>query len=254
MKYRSIQERLVTTAPTISRWKERFLQQRVEGLIEIRHPGQKPSVDYAALEAKVFEATRRKPKDGSTHWSCRKQAAQLGVSKDTVQRVWHRAGLKAHRLERCLGNDDPESGKNRFITVAARRYFGFSLLQAAVSKADARNLSDGTPIPEVPRIIVSVLGTVNRLCRHKLNMITWERNRLETGTQAKPWRNFRGAVVRSFLDGRMDLGVNFLVASGNTGQTMEMIALPAEGQAFERAGGIRLPSYVSASYTLHFGR
>src|SRR5438270_5790369 len=42
--YRIIQERLDTTAPTISRWKERFLQQRMDGLTEIRHPGQQPSV------------------------------------------------------------------------------------------------------------------------------------------------------------------------------------------------------------------
>ena len=45
--YRSIQERLDTTAPTISRWKERFLKQRVAGLIEIRHPGPEAICDYA---------------------------------------------------------------------------------------------------------------------------------------------------------------------------------------------------------------
>ena len=106
--YRIIQERLDTTAPTISRWKERFLQQRIDGLNEIRHPGQQPSVITPALQAKVLEATRRKPKDGSTHWSCRKLAAHLGVSKDTVQRVWHRAGLKPHRLERYMASDDPD--------------------------------------------------------------------------------------------------------------------------------------------------
>lgn len=108
LPYRTIQERLDTTAPTISRWKERFLKERVGGLLEIRHPGQKPSVITPALQAKVLEATRRKPKDGSTHWSCRKLATQLGISKDTVQRIWHRAGLKPHRLERYMASDDPE--------------------------------------------------------------------------------------------------------------------------------------------------
>ena len=47
--YRSIQERLDTTAPTISRWKDRFLKGRVAGLLEIRHPGQQPSVITPAL-------------------------------------------------------------------------------------------------------------------------------------------------------------------------------------------------------------
>lgn len=108
LPFRTIQERLDTTAPTICRWKERFLKERVAGLIEIRHPGQKPSVITPALQAKVLDATRRKPKDGSTHWSCRKLAEQLGISKDTVQRIWHRAGLKPHRLERYMASDDPE--------------------------------------------------------------------------------------------------------------------------------------------------
>jgi len=108
LPYRTIQERLDTTAPTISRWKERFLQQRVAGLLEMRHPGQEPSVITPALQAKVLDAIRRKPKDGSTHWACRKLAAQLGISKDTVQRIWQRAGLKPHRLERYMASDDPQ--------------------------------------------------------------------------------------------------------------------------------------------------
>ncbi len=106
--YRTIQERLDTTAPTIARWKERFERERMAGLLEVRHPGQKPTVITPALQAKVLDATRRKPKDGSTHWSCRKLAAQLGIGKDTVQRIWQRAGLKPHRLERYMASDDPE--------------------------------------------------------------------------------------------------------------------------------------------------
>jgi transposase len=106
LSYRTIEERLDTTAPTISRWKDRFLKQRVAGLLEIRHPGQKPSVVTPALQAKVLATTRHKPKDGSTHWSCRKLAVQLGISKDTVQRIWRKAGLK--RLERYIASDDPE--------------------------------------------------------------------------------------------------------------------------------------------------
>jgi transposase len=106
--YRTIQERLDTTAPTISRWKLRFVEQRVAGLLEIRHPGQKPSVITPALQAKVLEASRRKPTGGSTHWSCRKMAKHLKISKDTVQRIWHKAGLKPHRLDRYMASDDPD--------------------------------------------------------------------------------------------------------------------------------------------------
>jgi hypothetical protein len=47
--------------------------------------------------------------DRSTHWSCRKLAAALGISKDPpVHRVWNESGLQPHRLERYLASDDPE--------------------------------------------------------------------------------------------------------------------------------------------------
>lgn len=106
--YTEIQERLQTTAPTVSRWKKRFLQDGINGLIEVRHPGQKPTVITAKLQAKVLEATRRKPKDGSTHWSVRKLAQELHLSKDTVHRIWRIAGVKPHRLERYMASDDPD--------------------------------------------------------------------------------------------------------------------------------------------------
>ncbi len=61
-----------------------------------------------SMRARILSATRRQPKDGSTHWSCRKLAAALGVSKDAVHRVWKEAGLKPHRLERYMASDDPE--------------------------------------------------------------------------------------------------------------------------------------------------
>ena len=107
LPYRTIEERLDTTAPTIARWRSRFTEYRVAGLLEIRHPGQKPSVLTPALQARVLAATRQKPSDGSTHWSCRKLAQHLHISKDAVQRIWHKAGLKPHRLERYMASDDP---------------------------------------------------------------------------------------------------------------------------------------------------
>jgi transposase len=106
--YSEIQERLQTTAPTISRWKKRFLSHGVNGLLELQHPGQRPTVITPKLQARVLEATRRKPKDGSTHWSVRKLARELNLSKDTVHRIWRTAGVKPHRLERYMASDDPD--------------------------------------------------------------------------------------------------------------------------------------------------
>ena len=105
--FNAIKRQLQTTAPTIVRWKQRFRRHGLEGL-DSYHPGQRPRVLTPALHALILSATRRKPSDGSTHWSCRKLATALGVSKDAVHRVWQEAGLKPHRLERYMASDDPE--------------------------------------------------------------------------------------------------------------------------------------------------
>lgn len=106
--YADIGRRLDITAPTISHWKKRFLKDRIAGLTETRHPGRKPTVITSKLQARVLEATRRKPKDGSTHWSVRKLARELRISKDAVHRIWGKAGVKPHRLERYMASDDPD--------------------------------------------------------------------------------------------------------------------------------------------------
>src|SRR6476646_10609936 len=109
--YRETQERLETTAPTISLWKARFEKERNAGLTLMRHPGKKPTVITPKLQAKVLDATRRKPRDGSTHWSCRKLADQQGISKDAVHRIWRTAGIRPHRLKRYMASDDPDFEK-----------------------------------------------------------------------------------------------------------------------------------------------
>jgi len=105
--YKQIKQRLQTAAPTISRWKQRFLAHGVDGL-DTHHPGQRPAVLTPALRAKILAATRHKPADSSTHWSCRKLAQRLGISKDAVHRVWKEAGLKPHRLERYMASTNPD--------------------------------------------------------------------------------------------------------------------------------------------------
>ena len=69
--FRTIKHKLGTTAPTLVPWKERFLSGGIDGL-DTYHPGQPPSVLTPALHARILAATRKKPADGSTLWSCRK--------------------------------------------------------------------------------------------------------------------------------------------------------------------------------------
>lgn len=90
----------------IGTWSGRFVKERLSGLYS-RHRGQRPLRLSAKQEARILEATRTAPRDGSTHWSTRKLAAQLGMSHMMVARVWAKHGLKPHRLERYLASNDP---------------------------------------------------------------------------------------------------------------------------------------------------
>jgi len=92
----------------VSTWKSRFEADRLGGLYA-RHPGRAPRKDLARLEARVLDYTlKRKPKDGSTHWSSRKLAAQLGVAFMTVQRIWRKHDIRPHRLDRHMISNDPD--------------------------------------------------------------------------------------------------------------------------------------------------
>jgi transposase len=105
--YLTIRKALRCNANYISLWKSRFLEGRLAGL-HARHRGRPVEKRTPGLEARILNWTRRKPEDGSTHWTTRKLAKKLGVSHMMVARVWARAGLKPHRVERYMASDDPD--------------------------------------------------------------------------------------------------------------------------------------------------
>jgi transposase len=105
--YEQIVAALETTKPTIARWKVRFEEAGMEGL-QPRHKGSRPRAATPAVQARVARRVQQKPPDGSTHWSCRKLAADLGMSHATVQRILAQAKLQPHRLDRYMASNDPD--------------------------------------------------------------------------------------------------------------------------------------------------
>lgn len=93
---------------SIAKWKQRFLEARLEGL-HGRYRKNAPTVLTPALEARILSWTRKPPANGATQWSTRTLAAALKLSSHTfVQRAWQRAGLQPHRIERYMRSTDPE--------------------------------------------------------------------------------------------------------------------------------------------------
>jgi transposase len=105
--FSTIRKTLGCNRSYISCWKRRFLEHGLAGL-HSRHQGGKAERRTPKLEARILSCTRKQPPDGSTHWSCRKLAEYVGTSHMMVLRVWKRAGLQPHRVERYMMSNDPE--------------------------------------------------------------------------------------------------------------------------------------------------
>ena len=103
----AIRDKLDCTDSFIDRWSKRFESERLAGLFS-RHAGQLPTTLNPKLEARILDWTvKRKPTDGSTHWSTRKLAEHLKVSHMTIARVWRKHALAPHRLDGYLASNDP---------------------------------------------------------------------------------------------------------------------------------------------------
>ena len=105
--YVEIQELVGCSSAIISEWKKRFLGEGLAGLHR-RHRGRVAKVLTPRMEARILSWTRKKPTDGSTHWSTRKLAKHLGIHHMMVARTWQKAGLKPHRVERYMASNDPD--------------------------------------------------------------------------------------------------------------------------------------------------
>ena len=196
------------------------------------------------------------------------RAYQLVASK-TIHKTDVRLTLGHVTNSKQLAKIDPDTGlpfdegpsRLRFMTLTVRRNFRSASLLATFSKADARDLNTGEPTPEAPRTIFDLLGTIQKLpfglqARGEFEYVGTKP--LGTGClpvlmnecTGTPLKEFRGALVRPFLNGRLTAGVNFLIASGYTGQTTENF-YPSDVQ---EVVGVRIPSYASATLTYRFGR
>jgi hypothetical protein len=170
------------------------------------------------------------------------------------------------------GKIDPDNGtpfdlgpgRLSFLTASVHHQFsGYGSVQAVFSKANAEVLNEWTsdpgwttnsgwnPTVECPRTLFDFLTTLDKLplglhfrgeyeyVGHKI---------LDAANAQNGWRQLesipvgetRLALVRTFLDGRLEVGANSMIARGYTGQTTETIASLATnpGQPWKVGDGI----------------
>ena len=180
-------------------------------------------------------------------------------------------------------------GRIRYLAATLRQSFTHGALLATFEQADARLVTQSFSIvPEAPRLIGDFTGTYQKLpfrlqakgefeyvgrrvvgngCSEN-SYTSGDPSALNYYCVGVPNKEFRFAVSRPFLEGRLNVGVNAMVASGWTGQTTENFAsasvygpgkvgLGSDGLVPENpvseVVGVRLPSYASVSLTYRFG-
>jgi len=102
-----IAEQLGISRPTVTKWRNRFAQRRLEGLLDEPRPGRPRTLTDEQVERIVTTTLESAPKD-ATHWSTRSLAAHLGVSADAVWRTWQAFSLQPHRQEKFKLSTDPQ--------------------------------------------------------------------------------------------------------------------------------------------------
>src|ERR1700722_2241876 len=92
---KEVARELQTSMPSVSKWRGRWNRQGFAGLGDAPGRGRKVRVCAKASGAALAKAGGRAPSGGA--WSVQEMAAETGLSKSTVHRLWRAQGLQPHR-------------------------------------------------------------------------------------------------------------------------------------------------------------
>ena len=102
----TVAKKLRMSKPTVGRWRQRFIDKGVDGLLDEPRPGAPRTINDTQVDAVVTQTLETTPR-GATHWSTRTLAKATGVSPMSVHRIWQAFGLQPHRTKSFKLSPDP---------------------------------------------------------------------------------------------------------------------------------------------------
>ena len=97
----------VDAAPnTVGKWRRRFAEHRLDGLLDEPRPGAPRRIGDDEVAETICLTLDTTPRD-ATHWSLRSMARAVGFAPSTIHRIWKAFNLQPHRTETFKLSADP---------------------------------------------------------------------------------------------------------------------------------------------------
>jgi len=97
---------LLTTKQTVGKWRQRYIDHGLDGLLDEPRPGTSRKLADKDVE-RVLALTLESAPQAATHWSTREMAKACGLSRASVHRIWTAFSLAPHRVETFKLSKDP---------------------------------------------------------------------------------------------------------------------------------------------------
>ncbi len=216
--------------------------------------------------AKAFHANDPRIGSGGGRGSLIASAREYqAVAAKAVGTIQARLVLGQVRTSAEFAKIDPDTGLqedvgpalNRFLTLQVNQRTARRFWQVSWSEANARDLSDGTPLPEAPRMIIDAVVGTNRLPLGLATKTEFEYVKakpLGDGFTGSALREVRMELSRSFKDGIWYASIDGQCVQGFSGQTLETLALDPNTPATEQRVGVPASSYATLSLRYNFNR
>lgn len=194
LKNNTVAAREGVTPQTVSKWRARFVQQRLDGLLDAPRLGAPRTIDDMRINA-VVAKTLKPPPEGATRWSTRSMAREMNLSQATVSRIWRAFSLRP---------DQQQTSDERLLINNPQDIVGLyldALIEVMVVCVD-----DNQPIEPLDSK-QSVLPPASQLpesdghqyVNRKTTRLFAALDLIAKGMRAKPPRRHRGAAFLKFL-------------------------------------------------------